>query len=97
MSTTQMTNLFGMTKNDALQKGMQNRTRFLEVVQKLPEFKEGDKIYFDYVPSKGVKIYKNGDLKGTIAGLDFKKALFAIWLGTFPAQESLKNEMLGKE
>lgn len=61
------------------------------------EFKSGDKIYFDYVPSKGVKIYKNGDLKGTIPGLEFKKALFAIWLGTSPAQESLKNEMLGKE
>jgi hypothetical protein len=61
------------------------------------EFKDGDKIYFDYVPSKGVKIYKNSDLKGTIPGLDFKKALFAIWLGTSPAQESLKNEMLGKE
>jgi hypothetical protein len=61
------------------------------------EFKEGDKIYFDYVPSKGVRIYKNGDLKGTIPGLEFKKALFAIWLGTSPAQESLKNEMLDKE
>jgi hypothetical protein len=61
------------------------------------EFKEGDKIYFDYVPTKGVKIYKNGEFKGTIAGLEFKKALFAIWLGTSPAQESLKNEMLGKE
>jgi hypothetical protein len=43
MSTSQMINLFGMTKTDALQKGMQNRTRFLEVVQKLPEFKDGDK------------------------------------------------------
>ncbi len=61
------------------------------------EFKEGDKIYLDYVPDKGVKVYKNGDLKGTIPGLEFKKALFAIWLGTSPAQESLKNEMLGKE
>lgn len=38
-----MTNLFGMTKKDALQKGMQIRNRFLEVVQKLPEFKDGDK------------------------------------------------------
>jgi hypothetical protein len=43
MCTSQLTNLFGMTKTDALHKGMQNRTRFLEVVQKLPEFKEGDK------------------------------------------------------
>lgn len=43
MSTKQITNIFGMTKTDALQKGMQNRTRFLEVVQKLPEIKEDDK------------------------------------------------------
>lgn len=43
MSTKQITNIFGMTKTDALQKGIQNRTRFLEVVQKLPEIKEDDK------------------------------------------------------
>lgn len=61
------------------------------------EFKDQDKIYLDYVPKVGTKIYKNGELKGTIPGLEFKKALFAIWLGSKPAQESLKNDMLGKE
>jgi hypothetical protein len=59
--------------------------------------KEGDKINLDYIPGKGVRVTKNGDVKGTIAGLDFKKALFGIWFGTPPVQESLKNEMLGKD
>ena len=59
--------------------------------------KEGDKINLDYIPGKGVRVTKNGDIKGTIAGLDFKKALFGIWFGTPPVQESLKKEMLGKD
>jgi hypothetical protein len=51
---------------------------------------------FVYVPGKGVEIYKNGQLASTIQGLDFKKALFGIWLCNKPAQESLKEKMLGK-
>jgi hypothetical protein len=59
--------------------------------------KEGDKINLDYLPGKGVRVTKNGTVKGTIPGIEFKKALFSIWLGTPPVQESLKAEMLGKE
>jgi len=33
---------------------------------------------------------------GTVKGLDFKKALFAIWLGKKPADSGLKDGMLGK-
>ena len=58
---------------------------------------EGDKIYLDYIPGKGVRVTKNGAVKGTIPGLDFKKALFGIWFGTPPVQESLKEEVLGKD
>lgn len=60
------------------------------------EIKSGDRIHLDYVPGKGVKVNINGDVKGTVSGLEFKKALFSIWLGSSPAQESLKKEMLGK-
>jgi len=48
------------------------------------------------VPGKGVEIYKNGQMISTIQGLEFKKALFGIWLCNKPAQESLKEAMLGK-
>lgn len=49
-----------------------------------------------YIPGKGVQAMKNGAVKGTIAGMEFKKALFGIWLSDKPAQDSLKAEMLGK-
>ncbi len=60
------------------------------------EFKNGDIIHFDYTPEKGTKVTKNGVVKGTIPGYDFKKALFSIWLGSKPADENLKKGMLGK-
>lgn len=56
-----------------------------------------DRYDFLYLPSKGVLISKNGLLKSTIEGLAFKKALFGIWLGDKPAQESLKKNLLGKQ
>lgn len=49
-----------------------------------------------YLPGEGVKIYKNEVYKSTVSGLDFKKALFGIWLGTDPVSGSLKKGMLGE-
>lgn len=49
-----------------------------------------------YSPEDGVNISINGKYHNTVTGMEFKKALFAIWLGDKPAQDSLKNGMLGK-
>ena len=49
-----------------------------------------------YQKGKGVIAYKNGKELGTIPGMAFKKALFAIWLGDNPVDSKLKNGMLGK-
>ncbi len=52
---------------------------------------------FDIVYANGVTtVYKNGEKKGSVAGLAFKKALFGIWLGKKPADKDLKKGMLGK-
>ncbi len=59
--------------------------------------KINDTFEFVYVPGKGLEIFKNGAAKKTIPGVDFKKAMFGIWLSDKPAQESLKAEMLGKK
>ena len=56
---------------------------------------EGDVYDIIYVPSQGVEVYKAGKLKQRIPGLAFKKALFGIWLGADPADEDLKEGMLG--
>ncbi len=62
---------------------------------KSENIKEGDVFELWYVPGTGVKSYKNGVYKSTVAGLDFKKALFGIWLSDNPVDEDLKNGMLG--
>lgn len=40
-------------------------------------------------------VYKNDVLYGKIPGLDFKKALFGIWLSDDPINADLKNDLLG--
>ena len=60
------------------------------------EIKEGDIFDLVYEPGKGVVIYKNGKVATTIAGLDFKTALFGIWLCNKPADGDLKTALLGK-
>jgi hypothetical protein len=59
------------------------------------EIKDGDIYDFLYIPQSGINIYKNSKLKKTIKSLEFKKALFGIWIGENPAQNSLKEDMLG--
>ena len=49
-----------------------------------------------YIKGKGTVVYKNGKEVGMIPGLEFKKALFGIWLGSDPADDDLKEAMLGK-
>lgn len=62
----------------------------------------GDVIALYYVPGQGLTAtYKvvgkdRAVTLGSIPGLAFKKALFAIWLGPDPVQESLKRGMLGQ-
>mgnify|MGYP000008423055 CR=1 FL=1 len=58
--------------------------------------KIGDDILIIYKPGKGVAVTINGAYKGLMPGVEFKKALFSIWLGSSPADEKLKKKMLGK-
>ena len=57
---------------------------------------KGDTYDFAYFPQTGLVIYKNKKEVSIIKSIDFKKALYAIWLGKKPAQESLKKKMLGE-
>jgi len=55
----------------------------------------GDIYDLVYVPDAGVKIYKNEKMLAVIEGLGFKQALWGIWLCDQPADEDLKEGMLG--
>jgi hypothetical protein len=60
------------------------------------EITRGDVFELTYNPNdKSVWVTKNQELKGKIEGFDFKKALFGIWLSDKPADEELKNSLLG--
>ncbi len=50
-----------------------------------------------YIPGQGTSVYKNGEIKNTIPGYEFKKSVFAIWVGEKPAQESMKEELLAAD
>jgi len=55
---------------------------------------KGDTFDMVYIPQQGVILNKNGKLKGVVAGIEFKQALFNIWLSDNPADEDLKQAML---
>jgi hypothetical protein len=65
------------------------------------ELKKKAVVTFNYAPNQGVSTtYQLPGGKVQVLGItpsvQFKKALFAIWIGPKPAQESTKKGMLGK-
>ncbi|MBF0111283.1 MAG: chalcone isomerase family protein [Desulfamplus sp.] len=68
-------------------------------LKNIVDAKEQDSWKYLYIPGEGTSIYCNDKSVATIAGLDFKKALFSIWLledATFKGDSDLRKGMLGK-
>ena len=61
----------------------------------MTDMKSGERLIFTFKPGGGVFVAIDGTGKGTVAGDDFAKALFSIWLGAHPPNESLKAGLLG--
>jgi len=61
------------------------------------DVQEGERLRFAYQPGAGVHVDINGKVQGTIAGDDFARALFSIWLGAQPPNADLKAGLLGGE
>lgn len=55
----------------------------------------GDRYSLTYVPGRGTELALNGEPKGVIEGADFAAAIFSIWLGAEPIDESFKQQILG--
>ena len=88
---------------EALEDGFKNTTAGKSTPEDIIKFKqflsdpfiEGDEIVLNYHKSDAVYLYKNGKERGSFRGLEFKQALFGIWLGGKPADDDLKDGMLG--
>ena len=59
--------------------------------------RKNDVFVLSYLPERGVIVHKNGQLQGHVGTniLEFKKAMFAIWLSDHPADAGLRTAMLG--
>ena len=69
--------------------------QFASIFKSVGEAKSGQVILIDYTPADGTRVMLDGISKGTITGEPFNKALFNLWLGEHPVQESLKKALLG--
>lgn len=58
--------------------------------------KKGDVINLDFMPTTGTFVIINDKKMGLVPGDDFFVALLKVWLGQEPADDDLKEAMLGK-
>ena len=56
---------------------------------------KGDRMVMHYVPGVGTTIQVGSTVNGPIAGEAVMKALFGIYVGSDPASEGLKRDLLG--
>jgi len=76
----------------ALEPQLKELTAIFHAIGKV---KEGDVVDLDYFPDSGTQFIVNGIQRGNIPGAAFNRALLRVWLGDKPAQDDLKQEMLG--
>lgn len=76
-----------------------NELEALKALMKaIGDVKENDLVDFDYMPSLGTVVNRNGEPVGDpIPGKPLYDAVLAIWLGEKPIDERLKKGMLGLE
>jgi len=70
--------------------------RLARFVDLFPTAHENDVYVIDYLPGHGTEVRINGEPVGTIAGAEFFHALLNVWLGPDPADDDLKDGMLGR-
>lgn len=57
--------------------------------------KEGDRYALEYEPGKGTTLILNERVLGTVEGSDFARDYFGIWLGRYPIDDSMRDNLLG--
>ena len=71
------------------------KARLKVFVAYFPDLKKGNEVLLDYIPDVGTRVTISGEEKGVIEGADFNAALLDVWLGEEPADDDLKDAMLG--
>jgi hypothetical protein len=70
---------------------------FSNILRGLKAAPKGSSVVIDWLPESGTRLTFNGERRGEdIPGEDFHRALLRVWIGDKPAQDSLKDALLGK-
>ena len=86
----------GFEENNSDEKLKKLQARLNTFNSYFPDLKKNDVLLFDYIPATGTRVTLNGEVKGVIEGADFYTALLDVWLGEEPADDDLKDAMLGE-
>ncbi len=79
---------------EQVMKHLQQTNKFLSFVK--DEVKVGDIFDFVALPEgKGMQLYRDGILLGSVEGREFKELMFNIWLSQTSVDKDLKEGMLG--
>ncbi len=70
------------------------RTRIDKLNAVYRKVKPGDRYALTYVPGKGTELSYNGRPLINIEGADFAAAYFAIWLGSDPIDQDMRNQLV---
>ena len=69
---------------------------FAAIIDSLGRVKSGDIINMDFLPEQGLIVSVNGKTAGqAIAGADFYAAVLRIFIGKRPAEQEMKERILG--
>lgn len=59
------------------------------------DVRRGDVLRLDLLPGGATQVRFNDELRGSVDGADFQRALLKVWLGAEPADAGLKQALLG--
>ena len=82
--------------NNLPDKGKGLKAQIDQFVGAAEAMKKNEQMMVTYVPGTGTTLTLRGKDKLTIAGADFGRAVFGIWLGPKPPSNGLKTGLLGK-
>jgi len=71
------------------------RSRLGDFNKMMRDVKAGDSLRLELLPRGDTRVWINNDLRGTVGGIDFQRALLSVWLGAKPADGDLKRALIG--
>ena len=87
----------GFEENNSDEQLEKLQSRLKAFISQFPTLKKDDVVFLDYIPGVGTRLTINGEKVTSVEGADFYVALLDVWLGEEPADDDLKDAMLGED